>query len=520
MTVSNDQTHPSDPQPLRIKAEANSWAHPQPTEPLPPVARFPPPTADPLPAEWGAPGTSQAVAGSRAAAFGPPILPSEPAPDLRRRQVAELAPLPPPGLTLRAEDGADLGATPHRQSRLRSFAAPVGSRRRHAAAAARIVAVGLSTTGFVVGIASLATAQPDGEIGAASPDVTSGTIIQTRTVHRTVYVDEQGNPVPEFDPSIAQAAIDSAVAENGRVTGDSPWPAPAMISGVEASADEVAAEEQFLLDQIVARPDSNDSTRSSGQGSRRIPTSAEGDETEIETDAATNGDVADEDADVAEESEESLEATDPAESSAAEGAEQPGLGEPDEPIEPGNPDDEEPAVATTVSRPSAAPTTTIRPATTTTRPATTTTRLTTTSTTPSTTTPSTTTTTTPSTTTPSTTTPSTTTPSTTTPSTTTPSTTTPSTTTPSTTTTEVPPVTDQPPVTDVPPVTDDLSVMDESTTTLAGASTTTGLTTATSKPTTTTRPTAATTQATVTTVRPTTTTSAPTTPCTGSKCHS
>ena len=415
--MSNDPTNPNEVRPLRIKAEADTWTHPQPVAPLPSMTRFPPPLVSPLPAEWSAPGASTVhhvgpvaiepllvppaplsppTGGSTrrppaparpAAAFGPPVLPSEPTPDLRRRKSATLAPPVIAAFVPRAGDGTDLGTdlgpslpdlgvSSPRQSRLRSFAAPIGSRRRHAAAAARVVAVGLSTTGFVVGIASLATAQPEGEIRAESPDATAGTIVQTRTVHRTVYVDEQGNPVPEYDPSIAQAAIESAVVEASRATGDdSPWPAPAMIPGVEASADEVAAAQQSSFDAAVARPDSNGSTRASGQGSQRIPAPTTEDTADADPDADPG--VADENTDIVDES---ADETAPDGSPSSDDGE-PGLEDPVAGDAPENQEPEagEPAVTTTASRPASAPTTaspptTTRPATTTTRPATTTTR--------------------------------------------------------------------------------------------------------------------------------------------------
>jgi hypothetical protein len=67
-----------------------------------------------------------------------------------------------------------------------------GNRRRHVAAAGRILATGLATSGFLATIASLAVADARkaeaNQADAATPTTTDG------TVHRVVYVDESGNP--------------------------------------------------------------------------------------------------------------------------------------------------------------------------------------------------------------------------------------------------------------------------------------------------------------------------------------
>ncbi len=68
-----------------------------------------------------------------------------------------------------------------------------GSRRRHVAAAGRILATGLATSGFLATIASLATADAralEAEQADAAPPTTL-----LETIHRVVYVDEFGNPI-------------------------------------------------------------------------------------------------------------------------------------------------------------------------------------------------------------------------------------------------------------------------------------------------------------------------------------
>lgn len=67
-----------------------------------------------------------------------------------------------------------------------------GSRRRHVAAAGRILATGLATSGFLATIASLAVADARkaeaNQAEAAAPTTIDG------AVHRVVVVDESGNP--------------------------------------------------------------------------------------------------------------------------------------------------------------------------------------------------------------------------------------------------------------------------------------------------------------------------------------
>ncbi len=507
MSVPTDRHQPSNDQPLRIKPEADMWGVPTPNGPVPTRRLLPPPAAPSLPTGWAAPAAPQptggigdpqlappsipnfgaplappTVAATPPSEFGPPILAPTPIPELRRRQLADLPrPTPPQS----ADGGADStvgAAPPSRRARLRSFAAPIGERRRHAAAATKVVAVGVSTVGFVAGIASLTSAHPDGEIQAASEGAPRDTIVETRTVHRTVYVDEHGNPVPEFDPSIAQAAIESAFDEATNATEGSPWAGLGMIPGVEASPDEVVAEESALAD-AVSRPNSPTASGSAG-GGRRIPTPNPG--ADEPGDPRLDDGSGDEAAEPFEppDPDESGDVTEPEDLSSLDA---PQAGDPEEEpdpseVGPSTPTPTPPPPPPPTTRP--APTTTVRATTTTVRPTTTT--LATTTTVRPTTTQATTT------------------------------TVRPTTTQATTTTTAEPETTDpnttDPNTTDVPPTT----IVD---TTMTGDPTSTGVPTSTSIAVTTTRPATTTTRAATTTTRPTTTTSAPTTTCTGSKCH-
>ncbi|MEY2446421.1 MAG: hypothetical protein QOE00_3001, partial [Ilumatobacteraceae bacterium] len=66
-----------------------------------------------------------------------------------------------------------------------------GSRRRHVAAAGRILATGLATSGFLATIASLATADARAEESKQADVAPPTTMLET--IHRVVYVDEFGN---------------------------------------------------------------------------------------------------------------------------------------------------------------------------------------------------------------------------------------------------------------------------------------------------------------------------------------
>ncbi len=92
----------------------------------------------------------------------------------------------------------------------------VASGRRHTAAAAKILSTGLATSGFLgaVGALALHGASPAPQaLSAAADAATQPTVIVIDTIHRTVYVDEFGNPVagPTADlvrvPTTAPAAL-------------------------------------------------------------------------------------------------------------------------------------------------------------------------------------------------------------------------------------------------------------------------------------------------------------------------
>ena len=104
-----------------------------------------------------------------------------------------------------------------RQTSVRLF----GSRRRHVAAAGRILATGLATSGFLATIASLATADAR-ELEAKQADAAPPTTL-VETIHRVVYVDEFGNPIA---PPTTLSPLDTAAATTTTVPQSSirsPW---------------------------------------------------------------------------------------------------------------------------------------------------------------------------------------------------------------------------------------------------------------------------------------------------------
>jgi len=85
----------------------------------------------------------------------------------------------------------------------------VASKRRHAAAASRIIAVGVSTSAMLGIVAALASNPPSwakpaaaptetGTGTATAPGATSTVVAPVATVRQTIYVDENGKPI---DPS-------------------------------------------------------------------------------------------------------------------------------------------------------------------------------------------------------------------------------------------------------------------------------------------------------------------------------
>src|SRR5207344_2370092 len=89
-----------------------------------------------------------------------------------------------------------------------------GNRRRHVAAAGRILATGLATSGFLATIASLATADARSlEAGQADAAPTT-TVVET--IHRVIYVDEFGNRIAApttlapLDSTTTSTAVEAA----------------------------------------------------------------------------------------------------------------------------------------------------------------------------------------------------------------------------------------------------------------------------------------------------------------------
>ena len=95
------------------------------------------------------------------------------------------------------------------------------NRRRHPALAGRVMATGMSTAALLGVVAGLARGAAGGQGGAepisepSAPSttvpvtpppvaVTPETVVVVREIHRTVYVDEHGNPVGP--PTVAGAA--------------------------------------------------------------------------------------------------------------------------------------------------------------------------------------------------------------------------------------------------------------------------------------------------------------------------
>ncbi len=104
----------------------------------------------------------------------------------------------PPTIVIQPTDTAAVPVV-DRHTSVRLF----GSRRTHVAAAGRILATGLATSGFLATIASLATADAR-QLEAKQADAAPPTTL-LETIHRVVYVDEFGNPIghrPRWPPSI------------------------------------------------------------------------------------------------------------------------------------------------------------------------------------------------------------------------------------------------------------------------------------------------------------------------------
>ncbi|MEP7047067.1 MAG: hypothetical protein ABI949_10320, partial [Ilumatobacteraceae bacterium] len=125
-------------------------------------------------------------------------------------------PGPAPAITVEPAAAA-MVAVVDRQTSVRLF----GGRRRHVAAAGRILATGLATSGFLATIASLATADAR-QLEAKQADAAPPTTL-LETIHRVVYVDEFGNPIAPpttlaaLDPTAATTTIAAVVDANAIV---------------------------------------------------------------------------------------------------------------------------------------------------------------------------------------------------------------------------------------------------------------------------------------------------------------
>ena len=108
---------------------------------------------------------------------------------------------------------ADMLPVVDRHTSVRLF----GSRRRHVAAAGRILATGLATSGFLATIASLAIA--DARQRRLEADAGRRRDAYRRsadTVHRVVYVDEAGNPIAALHDAHRRRATTAANHDRSR----------------------------------------------------------------------------------------------------------------------------------------------------------------------------------------------------------------------------------------------------------------------------------------------------------------
>ena len=110
------------------------------------------------------------------------------------------------------------------------------SRRRHPASAAKVLTTGLATSGFLGTVGLLAAHGQAPSTAAPTPAAQSATdptpIVVTDTVHRTVFVDEFGNPVT---PPAAPAALTATPPPSSDVAASGPS------GGVRRSVQESAA---------------------------------------------------------------------------------------------------------------------------------------------------------------------------------------------------------------------------------------------------------------------------------------
>jgi hypothetical protein len=115
-----------------------------------------------------------------------------------------------------------------------------GSRRRHVAAAGRIIATGLATSGFLATIASLATADARAADSQQGESTTPTTVLET--VHRVVYVDEFGNSIapPTTPEPVDTSAIPNVTAPDPTTVVDPPAASTTVVPATPAVAPTTA----------------------------------------------------------------------------------------------------------------------------------------------------------------------------------------------------------------------------------------------------------------------------------------
>jgi hypothetical protein len=126
--------------------------------------------------------------------------------------------------------------------------APKGTsrKRRHAAEAGRVLAIGLSASAFFSGIASFAASTQAGTSDVASTQLSEPTpptttqplvpptVVVIEEVHHPIYVDQDGNPAAPSSEAVKQS---SSVAPSSAVAGESgPSTAPAPSAGPPPTA--------------------------------------------------------------------------------------------------------------------------------------------------------------------------------------------------------------------------------------------------------------------------------------------
>ena len=121
----------------------------------------------------------------------------------------------------------------------------IASRRRHAAAASRVLVGGLAGTAFLGSVSTFALADHAAEkaraaAAAQQSATTLPTVVVVTTVHRTVHVDEFGNPIDGDEvlatlpiaeapaPAPESVPVDSTLIPTGTTISVIPSPAPAV----------------------------------------------------------------------------------------------------------------------------------------------------------------------------------------------------------------------------------------------------------------------------------------------------